>query len=123
VNSGTEILRNDQRVSPSELRPGALVSIQLRPDGEGHGIARQISILAMPGGSFTFAGRVIFLDLHDGLLVLLDPRDKKRYEVHFNPALQLSDQVRVGSDVSVSTDFDGTRYFARSIAVTSPVTE
>lgn len=123
VTSSTEVLRNEQRVSVAELRPGSLVSIKLRPDGEGRGIARQVSILAVPGGSFIFVGHVIFLDMHDGLLVLVDPRDKKRYEVHFDPALPVNGQVRVGSDVTVTTDFDGTRYFARSIMVNSPATE
>jgi hypothetical protein len=59
--------------------------------------------------------------MHSGLLVLEDPRDNKTYEINFDPSrVRLSRDVTVGSDVSVTADFDGTRYVATAITGTSP---
>lgn len=121
VTAGTVILREDRPASPAELRPGALVAAVFLPGSEGHITVRQISILASPGTEFTFAGRVEHLDLHRGLLVLLDPRDNKSYEMHIDPSLRsLPRQLREGSDVTVAAGFDGRRYAAKSITLNPP---
>jgi hypothetical protein len=50
------------------------------------------------------------------LLVLVDPRDSKSYDIHFNPAMAgIEDRLHEGSDVTVTTTFDGVRYTAKSI--------
>lgn len=112
------ILRDGHTSSKAELRPGTLVSLKFSPSTDGPGVVREISILAEPGGQFVFAGRVSHLDLHIGLLVVVDPRDSKSYDIHFNPAMPgLEESLREGVDVTVSTSFDGTNYTANSIAV------
>ena len=112
------VLRDGKPASPSELRPGSLVSLKFSPWAKGPGLVREISILAGPGGTFVFAGRVSHLDLHIGLLVLVDPRDSKSYDIHFDPALTgVEDRLHEGGDVIVTTTFDGANYTASSIVV------
>lgn len=134
------ILRDGHTVSSAELRPGSLVSLKFGPafsreDGRlagpagpgrpastaiGAGEVREVSILAAPGGTFVFAGRISHLDLHTGLLVLVDPRDLKTYDIHFDPAMTgIEDRLHEGGDVTVTTSFDGAGYTANSIVVSS----
>jgi hypothetical protein len=112
------ITRDGQPASPADLRPGSLVSLKFSPSVKGPGLVREISILAGPGGTFVFVGRVSHLDLHIGLLVLVDPRDSKSYDIHFDPATTgLEDRLHEGGDVTVTTTFDGAQYTASSIVV------
>ncbi len=118
LGPSTVVVRKGHPASRKELRPGALVSVEFLPDNDGHAQARQISILAEPGTSFVFAGRVTHLDLSTGLLVLTDPRDQKAYEIHFDPdLLPVPANLQQGADVSVTADFDGSRYIARKLAI------
>jgi len=114
------ILHGDRTAQPTELRPGTLVTLTFTPGTDDVPIVRQISILASPGATFVFSGRIDYLDLHRGLLVLVDPRDNKSYEVHFDPAARrLTRDLRQGANVTVQANFDGTRYESRDIAVNS----
>ncbi|MGA9208116.1 MAG: hypothetical protein WB347_09975, partial [Terriglobales bacterium] len=84
-------------------------------------MVRQISILASPGTAFVFAGRLEYLDLRRGLLVVVDPRDNKSYEVNFDSTVRgLTRDIREGADVTVHADFDGSRYTAQSITLNTP---
>lgn len=121
LTSGTKIVHGDRSVSASELVPGTLVNITFGPQEDGGDVAREISVLAVPGGSFTFAGRVTGLDLRLGLLVITSSTDHKTYEIYFNPALLPPDQnLRESAQVTIQTRFDGNRYVARSVTVNSP---
>jgi hypothetical protein len=72
----------------------------------------------MPGAEFGFSGRVATLDLRAGLLVVVDPRDNKSYEIHFDPAaVRMIGDLQEGADVTVSATFDGSSYTAGTIAV------
>jgi hypothetical protein len=118
LNSSSRILRGNQRVSTNELVPGTLVSLQFQPHSGGPSIVRELSILITPGTEFTFTGRVTFLDLRNGLLVVTSLADHKTYEVHFNPSgMQLSPDLREGADVTVLTRYDGEQYVARGMTV------
>jgi hypothetical protein len=118
IVGGTKVLREGRETSTNALQPGTLVQLQFRPDNEGVVLAQQISILAAPGTSFIFIGHVIFLDMQKGLLVLMDPRDKKTYEVNFNPAsVHINGDLQLDCDVTVDAAFDGRRYATRSILV------
>ena len=112
------VLRDGHSATGAELLPGSLVSLKFGPSVSGPGVVREVSILAEPGGSFVFTGRVSHLDLHIGLLVLVDPRDSKSYDIRFDPKLTgLEDRLHEGGDVTVTTSFDGARYTAKSIVV------
>jgi hypothetical protein len=115
IAAGTPILHEGQQVS-SDLIPGALVAVQFQP-GKKQPEARQVLVLATPGSAFTFTGRITFLDVHAGLLTLVDPRDKKSYEVSFDPDRVSAVALREGAEVTVTAAFDGTCYLASAFHV------
>lgn len=114
------ILQGDRIAGPAELKAGTLVTLAFTPGNGEAPIVRQISILALPGAAFIFSGRIEHLDLRRGLLVVVDPRDNKSYEVYFDPtARHLARDLKQGIDVTVQATFDGRRYQSREIAVNS----
>ena len=102
----------------SDLVKGALISIEFTSDRKGRGVASQIAILATPGSEFAFSGSLSALDIHSGLMVLVDPRDNKSYQIYFDPAqLPASRNLHEGDNVSVTAQYDGTRYVASALTV------
>ena len=104
-----------QRAQASDLTVGTLVSTRFGASGKSVPIADRIRILAVPGSTFVFGGTVSTLDLHSGLMVLVDPRDQKSYSVSFNASLPAVQQLHVGDNVRVVTAYDGSRYVASEI--------
>jgi hypothetical protein len=118
LDANSLVKRGDRAVAASEVLPGSLVSVDFRPNGKGQAVVKEISILATPGSTFAFSGRVAHLDLSRGVLVVLDPRDDKSYEVHFDATtLRSNPDLREGAEVTVNANFDGDRYMARAITV------
>ncbi|MGO9337356.1 MAG: hypothetical protein ACLPY1_07610 [Terracidiphilus sp.] len=102
----------------SNLVKGTLISIDFTSDKRGRGVASRIAILATPGSAFVFSGTLSSLDLHAGLLVLVDPRDNKSYQILFDSTqLPASRNLHEGDDVRVTAKYDGTHYVATSLAV------
>jgi hypothetical protein len=121
ITSQTKIVRLDHSSQPVQLIPGTLVTVKFGSEQNGHDMAREISVLAVPGGSFTFVGRVTGLDLRLGLLVITSSTDNKTYEISFDPALiQADENLHESAQVTVLTRFDGNRYVARSLTVNPP---
>ncbi len=127
VPAGTAVVRLGQAASSSvgigssDLAIGTLISVTFQSDNKGHGVASQIAILAAPGTAFVFVGNVASLDVHSGRLVVVDPRDDKRYEVFFDFArFPVSRDLHEGTDVTVTAKFDGARYVATAITVATP---
>jgi hypothetical protein len=120
LNNYTQIVKGDRPVSVNEITPGTLVSLTLGADKDGHNSARQISVLAVPGDSFTFAGQVVSLDMREGLLVLSSSTDRKTYDVYFDSSvLAMDDGLHPGIDVAILARFVGNRYVARSLTINS----
>jgi hypothetical protein len=117
LTSSTRFLRGDQAVAASTLSEGCLVSVRFGSEGNGHDVAREISILALPGTRYTFAGQVAHLDLRSGLLVINSSTDHKTYEVYLDPSVSPDENLHVGSAVTVVTNFDGARYVARGVTI------
>jgi hypothetical protein len=116
----TVVSREGEAVSADDLRPGTLVAATFTSNADGQPAAHTISILAAPGNTFVFAGRVVQLDLHLDLLVIADPRDQKTYEVTFDPNIVVvNDRLREGAMVEATTRFDGGRYLASAIKIDS----
>jgi hypothetical protein len=114
----TRVIDHGQNASGNELVRGTLVSIKFGSQKAGRNTAEEITLLAVPGRSFTFVGHVTNLDLHAGIIVLTSATDGKSYEIHFDPsAMQMDDSLAQASDVTVVTRFDGTHYVARSVKV------
>ncbi|HVI10569.1 MAG TPA: DUF5666 domain-containing protein [Candidatus Binatia bacterium] len=121
VSSQTLIKHGERTSSTGELVPGTLVTVKFAAKENGVDVAREISILAVPGTSFTFAGRVEALDLRLGLLVIASSVDHKTYEIHLDPSLvDVEDMVRPGAEVTAVTNFDGSSYVARRLSVQQP---
>ena len=102
--------------SPSDLVKGTLVSVKFESDKKGRGVASQITILAIPGSAIVFSGSLSSLDLHSGLLVLVDPLDETSHEIFVDFArFPTSQNLHDGDSIRVTATFDGTRYLADAI--------
>lgn len=117
VSNDTKITGNGAD-SRQDLVPGSLVTVRFASDYKKSDIAREITILATPGSSFTFAGSVTYLDMKDGVMAVHNQSDNKTYELHFDDGT-VGDNVTVGSDVVVNAEFEGTQYKAKSVKLTS----
>jgi hypothetical protein len=121
LNSSTRVLQEERAISASQLESGTLVAVKFDSENNGHDVAREISVLALPGATFTFAGQVVAVNLRSGLLVLNSVTDHKTYEINFDPSkFAVDDNWRQGTDVSVQTRFDGARYTAQNVTIISP---
>jgi Domain of unknown function (DUF5666) len=117
----TKVVQSGESASAGELVPGTLVAIEFGSQQDGRDVAREISVLAVPGSTFTFVGRVTGLDLRLGLIVMTSSTDNKTYEIYFDPSLIPADEnLHESAQVTVLTRFDGSRYVVRSLTVNSP---
>jgi cold shock CspA family protein len=124
VPANTPVIREGQDASSSvpsglsDLAKGTLISVRFESDKKGRGVASQISILAAPGSARVFSGSLTSLDLHSGLLVVVDPIDEKSYEIMVDFAqFPASRNLHQGDYVNVTATFDGKRYQASAIEV------
>ncbi len=112
LTSSTVIKKGDASAPASDLVPGALVSMSFGPQRE----LREVSLLAKPGTTFVFAGRITYLDMSRKLIAIDNRSDNKKYDVSVEAiAPSVLRQLREGSDVNVSAVFDGTGYSARNV--------
>jgi len=103
---------------PSDLVKGSVISIRFRPDKDGRGVASRVAVLAVPGSSFVMRGNLSSLDLHAGLLILVDSEDDKSYRIFFDFArVPAARDLHPGDLVTATSRFDGVRYVADAISV------
>ena len=119
LSSSTRFMQGGRTVPASALLEGSLVAMKFNAQGNGHEVASEISILALPGTRYTFAGQVLHIDLRTGLLVLNSSTDHKTYEISLDPSAAPDDNLQVGSVVTVITSFEGSRYVARNVTINS----
>jgi hypothetical protein len=120
ITSQTRIIEGDHPSSAGKLTEGTLVAVKFGAQKEGD-VASEVSILAVPGASFTFAGTVTAVDRRLGILVLDSSVDHKTYEVALDASLiPADDSLRPGADVTVLSRFDGRKYVARTVTVNPP---
>ena len=118
VDQQTRISNGQQPASFSDVRTGALVHVRFAAESPNRGLAREIRILASPGSTFTFAGKITYLDLHRGILAIQNSTDDKNYEIHISSSTTAEkNRLGVGVAVLVVATFQGTQYTARSINV------
>ncbi len=116
VDQETRISNGQTPAAFKDVKPGTLVHVRFAASSPNRGLAREVSIIAVPGSTFTFAGKVTFLDLHRGLLAVQNSTDDKNYEIHFAPsAVTNRNELGVGRDVLVRATFEGARYMAQSV--------
>ncbi len=118
VTSATIVLNQGQPASPQDLSPGMLVRVWFSP---AQNAASKVEIFAQRGNSFTFAGRIISLDLRSHVLSLSNDTDQSVRELAFD-SLDASTLhlLREGANVTIQAEFDGDRYNVRSVALLSP---
>jgi hypothetical protein len=110
----TTVRKGDQPGSLNDLVPGALVGLSFGLQRE----IQEITLLATPGSTFTFSGRVTYLDLSRKLIAIDNRSDHKKYDVYIEAiAGSILRQLREGVEVNVSAVFDGNRYDARGIDI------
>lgn len=101
----------------ADLAQGALVEASFLPGHGSRGTAQSITILAQPGSSFEFTGKITYLNLSTGKITLVDPRTSKAYPISFSPAaIPNSASLHEGEEVNITASFDGQTYTARKIA-------
>jgi hypothetical protein len=120
TNSSTRLTQGNRTLPATALTPGSLIAIRFGAEPDGHDVAREISVLALPGTRYTFAGQVIDIDLRSGLLVLYSSTDRKTYEIHLDPSLAPDDNLRTGVLVTAVTTLEDSRYVVRSLTINSP---
>ena len=115
---GTVVRHNDRVISPTDIQPGSLISVAFQPVGNGRVNASVISVTAQVGETFTFAGRVVHLDMRSQLVVLETLSDQRRYEIYLD-SVRVPDAglLREGVDAAITAKFDGARYVASALAV------
>ncbi|HEY1938395.1 MAG TPA: DUF5666 domain-containing protein [Candidatus Angelobacter sp.] len=119
VDPETRISNGQTPAAFKDVKPGTLVHVSFSAASPNRGLAREVDIIAAPGATFTFTGKLTFLDLHRGLLAIQNSTDDKNYEIHFDPtAVADRNSLSVGTGVMVVATFEGTRYMAKSVSVT-----
>lgn len=118
LGPATEYRNNGKNASASELRPGALVKVVFGVSPAERNIAKSVEILATPGSTFSFFGRVTHLDLRTGVIGIENKADGKLYEVRFNPADTIAHELKIGAEVVINASFDGAKYAAKSVEIT-----
>ena len=114
LSSSTAIRKGEQTASANDLVQGALVSLTFGPNRE----LQQVTVLATPGTTFTFAGQVTYVDMSRKMIAIDNRSDRKKYDVYVSAIPEnVLRQMREGADVNVSAVFDGNKYDARSLAV------
>jgi len=114
--SGTVIRKEGKLGTTADLREGALVALNFSPGRE----LSEVTVLATPGSSFSFAGRITYLDLSRRLIAIANQTDGKTYDIYMDAIAQsIMRQLREGQNVTVSAVFDGSRYSARQVQVAS----
>jgi len=116
LTSRTEVRAGDQTIQASGLVTGTLVQINFYGVSDGPSVAERINVMAQPGSTFVFTGRIAVIDFRDSHLTLYEQSSENTFEVGLH-SLPASEKLRLkqGADVVVHAEFDGKKYEARSI--------
>jgi hypothetical protein len=118
ITPSTMVVNQGQPASLGALAPGMLVQVWFSPAQHA---ANRIEILAAPGNSFSFSGRIVAVDLRSHVLALSNDSDQSVRELAIG-SLDSSSLafLREGANVSIQAEFDGDRYNVRSVTLVSP---
>src|SRR5581483_8058654 len=112
LTPATVLRKNNQPASPSDLVENALVALAFGPQRE----VREVTLLAAPGTSFTFQGRLSYLDLSKKRIAVENHTDHNKYDISIEAVSpSILRQLREGQEVNVTAVFDGSGYAARRI--------
>lgn len=117
VDATTQIKKAGGAGSLYDLAPGALIAVRFAPDRGNRDIAREVTIYASPGATYTFAGEITHLNLATGTLAIHNLSDGRAYEIEFDPTLSTRD-LQLGAEATIQARFTGRNYKAAQIQVT-----
>lgn len=118
ITPSTIVGNRGQSASPQTLSPGMLVRVRFSP---AQNTANNVEILAEPGSSFAFEGRIVAVDLRSRVLALSNDSDQSVRELAIGSLDTASlHLLREGADVSIEAEFDGDRYNVRTVTLVSP---
>jgi hypothetical protein len=121
VTPQTAVTISHRQASVSEIQPGAIVVVNFAPVSNGAEEARQIQVLANPGQSFTFVGKITFVDLHIKRIAIANQADNETYDLGIDSVLPSQMRgLREGAQAVITAVFDGKNYEARTIEISSP---
>lgn len=114
----TKFTKDGRAIEAKTLRTGDLVRVVLSNAQQSSDAADTIEIVAEPGNRFVFDGTLAAIDLRMHTMTILNKTDGAMHEVSIGPLDQETlRSLREGAEISVETQFDGTRYVARSLSV------
>jgi len=121
ISSQTTLQTADRAIPVSQLIAGSLVHIWFSSAVDWRD-AHKIEVLAQPGETFSFAGKISFVDFRAGYVAIAEPSGMAIHEVAIDDLpTDVKLQLKEGMDVVVSAKFDGKNYEARTIETpTSP---
>lgn len=117
VDSRTVVKKGGNAGLISDLAPGALVSVRFAADKGNRNVAREVTVYAMPGAVYTFAGDITHLDVATGTLAIHNFSDDKSYEIAFDRSMTAHD-LQLGAQATIQAQFTGRNYKASQIQVT-----
>lgn len=121
VNNATKYTAARGDAASSDLRPGSLIEVQFSTNESNRDIAQEITVLAKPGDNYVFSGTVTSIDMRSGTLALDNRSDDQNYEIQIAQATMTTNQnLRVGSEITARTVFDGKVYKASDVTIDEP---
>ena len=121
ITANTDIRASGQPVQAVELRNGALVKVVFKSGPDTTNLAEKIDLLAQKGGTVTFSGKILSIDLRNGYVTLVEPESQNTFDVGLDSIPEASrNQLKEGADVTVRARFDGTKYQAESVEPIPP---
>ena len=118
VSGATKYSSSKGAAVAGDVQTGSLIDVQFSPGREAGSVAQEIMVLAKPGDNYIFSGVVTNLDMRTDTLSLENSSDGQPYEIQFNRAAVSDPQaLKVGSEVTARTTFDGKLYKASNVRI------
>lgn len=118
VSGNTKYSSSKGAAVAGDVQAGSLIDVQFSPRRDGGAVAREITVLAKPGDNYIFSGVVTNLDMRTDSLSLDNSSDGQPYEIQFSRAALSDPQaLKVGSEVTARTTFDGKQYKASNVRI------
>lgn len=123
VSPSVAVRSGNETRTVADLVPGALVSLSFATQ-QNHPVVQQVDLLAKPGSSFTFYGKITYVDLSQKTVALDNQNDDKNYQIHLTSIPQsMLRNLHEGTIVQISAVFDGSQYVARNLSFPGSTSE
>ena len=120
VGPNTKVEISKRSANIADLRPGALVVVNFAPGPSRYGEAQQIRVLANPGETFKFVGKITFVDMRAKRFAIANQSDNETYDISLGPgSSEAARNLREGRQAIVSAVFNGQNYEAHDIEVSA----